>query len=228
MNPVKKFRALSKGSFLPDPIDLTDPEHRRLAHLHYTWFDHAILRRPWTNFFEIAPGVFRSNQPSHERFETYAKMGLKTVINLRGKSPDRPSYLFEQESCARLGLDLIDLTLEARGAPNRDNLLQLITLFRELERPFLFHCKSGADRAGMASAVYKLVIENAPVAEAKQMLSLKYIHLKWTKTGILGYFLDIYGARTAKSEIAFEDWLRDEYDPQALSDGFKNGRKIPS
>lgn len=228
MNLVKKFRALSKGSFLPEPLDLSDPEHRRLADLHYTWFDHAILRRPWSNFFEVSPGVYRSNQPSHQRFKTYAAMGIKTVINLRGASPGRPSYLFEQESCQQFGLELIDLTLEARGAPNRENLLKLISLFRTLERPFMFHCKSGADRAGMASAVYKLVIDMRPVAEAQKMLSLKYIHLKWSKTGILDYFLEVYAARTQKSEITFEDWLRDEYDPQTLSEGFNTGRKIPT
>ncbi|MDX1781700.1 MAG: tyrosine-protein phosphatase [Thalassovita sp.] len=228
MNPVKKFKALERGEHLPTPLDLSIPEHRRSALTHYDWFDHAILRRRWTNFFEIAPGVFRSNQPTHERFETYAAMGIKTVVNLRGSAPGKPYYMLEQESCSALGLRMIDtIRLHARAAPPRDDLVALIELFRTLQRPFMMHCKSGADRAGLASAIYKLVIEGAPLAEAKKMLSFKYLHIKWHTTGILDYFLDVYDARNRRAPIGFEDWLHNEYDEEALTEGFRNGRKIP-
>ncbi|WP_323785543.1 fused DSP-PTPase phosphatase/NAD kinase-like protein [Thalassovita sp.] len=227
MTLVQKYRDWERGSTLPATIDLTNPDHRRRAMTHYNWADHAILRRRWTNFFEIAPGVYRSNQPTHERFERYAAMGIKTVINLRGASPGRPHYLLERESCAALGIRMIDIGLHARAAPPRDNMLDLIETFRDIERPFMMHCKSGADRAGLASAVYKLVIEGAPLAEAKAMLSFKYLHIKWHTTGILDYFLDVYEARLKHGPIAFETWLRDEYDEEALTAGYRNGRKVP-
>ncbi len=226
MNPVKKFKALEKGKHLPAKLDLDDPDHRRMAMTHYNWFDHAILRRRWTNFFEIAPGVYRSNQPTHERFETYAAMGIKAVLNLRGEGV-QPRYLLEKESCDALGIGMVNISLHARKAPPKDNLLQVIEAMRTIERPFLMHCKSGADRAGLASAVYLMVYEGVPVSEAKKMLSVKFIHLKWSKTGILDYFLDVYEARLHKGDIGFEDWLRDEYDADRLTEGFRNGRKLP-
>ena len=83
--------------------DITDPSARRWSRFHYHVFDHAFLRTFWTNFWQVAPGVWRSNQPTHARFEKYAAMGIRTVVNLRGEEK-RAHYLFEEESCRKLGL----------------------------------------------------------------------------------------------------------------------------
>ena len=40
------------------------------------------------------------------------------------------------------------------------------------------HCKSGADRAGLMSALYLILNQNVPVDKAKDQLSFKYLHLK--------------------------------------------------
>ena len=228
MGIIQRYRDFEHGKTLPDPLDLSNPEHRKAAMFHFDWADHQILRRRWTNFCEIAPGVYRSNQPTHERWEEYAKLGIKTVINLRGVSPTRPHYLFEVESLKQLGIKQLDIALHARAAPPMESIQQLLEAFRTIDRPFLMHCKSGADRAGLASVLYKLLIEKAPLAEARKMLSLRFLHVKWHTTGVLDYFLDVYEARNKKSPIDFETWLQTEYDETALNAGFKNGRKIPA
>lgn len=228
MGIIQRYRDFEHGKTLPDPLDLSNPEHRKAAMFHFDWADHQILRRRWTNFCEIAPGVYRSNQPTHERWEEYAKLGIKTVINLRGASPARPHYLFEVESLKQLGIKQLDIALHARAAPPMESIQELLEAFRTIDRPFLMHCKSGADRAGLASVLYKLLIEKAPLAEARKMLSLRFLHVKWHTTGVLDYFLDVYEARNKKSPIDFETWLQTEYDETALSAGFKNGRKIPA
>ena len=43
----------------------------------------------------------------------------------------------------------------------------------------LVHCKSGADRSGLVSALFRLVEERAPPAEADQELSLVYGHFPY-------------------------------------------------
>jgi len=45
------------------------PQDRALAERYEMWLDHGFLRRIWTNFYQIAPGVFRSNQPNKKRLE---------------------------------------------------------------------------------------------------------------------------------------------------------------
>ena len=203
--------------------DITDPRARRWSTLHYHLFDHAFLRTVWTNFWQVAPGVWRSNQPTDARFGKYAAMGIRTVINLRGEDT-RAHYLFEKESCDRLGLTLVNAKLWAREAAPRSRIEAVIDALRAAERPLLFHCKSGADRAGFVAAMYLMVFEDVPVQVARAQLGLKYIHLKGTRTGVQDYVLDIYEARLALGTIGFEDWIRTEYVARPIQAGFVQRR----
>ena len=65
-------------------------------------------------------------------------------------------------------------------------------------------------------------MEGQPVESAREMLSAKYVHLKFTKTGVLDYTLDRYQARNAKEAISFEDWIATEYDHEQLLADYKN------
>jgi len=199
--------------------DITDPDERRRSYWHVRWLDHGIFRTYWHNFEQVAPGVYRSNQPDHTRFESYAKMGIKAVLNLRGKAR-QPHYLFEVESCAALGLTLTNVGMSARQAPKPAELKKLIAAFETIDRPFLIHCKSGADRTGLAAALYLIIFEGTPVAEARRQLSFRYLHIRRSSTGILDHFLDQYAARHAESPISMRDWIETEYDSNALKRSF--------
>lgn len=224
MTLFKRISAWERNLRAHYNTDLSTPENRRRAHIYNLWFDHAVLRKVWTNFHEVAPGVYRSNQPTHERFAKLRAMGIKSVLNLRGAG-GAAHYLVEAESCRELGLTLVDVTFHARHAAPADDILKVIEAFRTIEKPFVMHCKSGADRAGFASAIYLMVIEGRPVPEARKMLSARYIHFKWTKTGVLDFILDLYEARTAREPISFEDWVNTEYDFVAVQEQFNEMKK---
>ncbi|MHA6326024.1 phosphatase domain-containing putative toxin [Roseivivax sp. CAU 1753] len=203
--------------------DISTPRDRFWSRVHMALFDHGILRGFWTNFFEIAPGVYRSNHPTDRRFRAFKRMGIKTVVNLRG--PDKFSfYLFEREICEELGLTLIDAKLWARHASSKKRILTAIDALRHADKPLVFHCKSGADRTGLLGAIYLLVFENATIPEARKQLGLRYMHLKFTSTGIQDYILDVYEARQALGRIGFEDWIRNEYRAARLQAGFDEKR----
>lgn len=199
--------------------DIIDPRERRWSYWHMAWLDHGILRTFWHNFEEFAPGAYRSNQPDHKRFAAYADMGIKTVVNLRGPAK-QPHYLFEVESCEKLGLTLVSSQMSARREPLVRELTSIMDVFDRIERPFLIHCKSGADRTGLAAALFLLLHEGASLAEAQKQLSLRYLHIRRTKTGILDHFLDTYAARNAESPIGIDEWIRTEYKPAALRKSF--------
>ena len=215
MTVFKRISAWEKRLRASYNTDLSTPENRRRAHIYNLWFDHAILRTLWTNFFEIAPGAYRSNHPTHARFEKMRDMGIRSVLNLRG-SFGAAHYLVEKESCEALGLTLVSISMQARYAPPGEEILAMLKAFREIEKPFVMHCKSGADRAGFASALYLLVMEGRPMAEARKMLAPRYLHFKFTKTGVLDHILDVYEARNAQSPISFEDWVCAEYEMHAM------------
>ena len=204
--------------------DLSTPENRKMAETYNFWFDHEMFRRLWSNFAQIGPGAYRSNNPTVKRFEKIRALGIKTIINLRGPSTS-PYYLIEKEQADAAGITMIDLSLKATVAPPRDVLLELIDVLHSVEKPFLMHCKSGADRAGLGSAIYKLVVLDEPIEEAKKMLSWRFIHFRKFKTGVLDLILETYEIRNQVRPIDFELWVATEYDPQKIQATFDASRK---
>ncbi len=199
--------------------DISTPRARRQAWWHFHLSDHGILRGLWTNLDQIAPGVWRSNQPSPGRLRRYKRMGIKTVLNLRGEDVFS-FYLFEKETCEALGLELIDLKIYARALVDRAQFMRLFAIFDRIEKPFVMHCKSGADRAGLVAALWLLDQEGASIAEARKMLSLRYAHLKNTKTGLMDHLLDVYETDTAEAPMPVRDWFATRYEPQAITASF--------
>lgn len=175
--------------------------------------DHAYLRALWSNLYEFAPGAWRSNQPSPRRIARYAQMGITTVLSLRGHMKTQFADL-EKAACAKHGLTYIasDAIL-ARKAMPAERYVALIDLMAELQKPFVIHCKSGADRTGFAAALYLLHCEGASLEAAKKMLSLRFIHLKKSKAGLLDHIFEMYEEDIkAQGPIPIRDWFLHHYD----------------
>ena len=117
--------------------------------------------------------------------------------------------------------NLVYTPISSGSAPLAEDLINIIHVMRDLPKPFVLHCKSGADRAGLVSALYLLVEKKQPVHEAKKQLSFKYLHLDFTKTGILDYIFDVFSARLKIEKVDFLDWLKKEYNADILSSSFK-------
>ncbi|MFQ5439533.1 MAG: tyrosine-protein phosphatase [Paracoccaceae bacterium] len=211
-----------RPSYRPDHAT---PASRRWSRWHFLFVDQALLRIPWTNFHRVSEGVFRSNQPAPRRLKQWRDRGVKTVLNLRGASY-HSHFLFESEACETLGLQLVNIKLKASKLPTRETLLELETYFRTLEKPFVMHCKSGADRAGFVSALYLLLIEQVAIDIAMAQLSFRYMHIRASAKGIFDYCLETYRRTNEASPIAFRDWMISVYDPEVILDAFRSERNL--
>ena len=180
--------------------------------------DHGFLRVTWHNQHQIADGVWRSNQPGPGRIAGYAAQGIKSIVNLRGPRGDG-GWQLEAEACQKAGITLFDFTARSRAAPSKSMLHDAKSLFAELDKPVLMHCKSGADRAGLMAALYLLVAENQPVSFAMRQLAWKYGHIKAAKTGLLDAFFVAY-LPYERDGMAFYDWVDTVYDPEQLTAEF--------
>jgi len=181
--------------------------------------DHAVFRVLWDNFAEVVPGkLYRSNHPTPGRLAALSRrLGLKTLVNLRGHRQCGSDAL-SREAAARLGLVHLDMAFESRGAPHRDRILRFADLYEGLQTPALMHCKSGADRAGLASGL-AILFEGGSAADALAQLSWRFGHFSRSRTGILDAFFLTYAAE-AEGRIGFIDWVRDGYDESRLRAGF--------
>ena len=200
--------------------DISSRSGRFWADVHFHLMDHAFLRVLWNNFHQVSDEVYRANQPSPSHLRSYKDRGIKAILNLRGFT--QQSYaLFEEDSCKNLGLDLISVPFSGSSAPQPEKLLEIIDLMDKIPKPFVLHCKSGADRAGLVSAMYIIIQKKLSVAEAKKQLSFKYLHLDFTKTGILDYILNVFDERLEIENIDFLDWIKKEYNPEILNSSFR-------
>lgn len=207
------------------PIDLSTPAGRRRARHELHWGDHGFLRLRFRNLHRISPEMYRANQPSPEHIGRYAReLGLKTMINLRGRSP-KGYYLLEKEACERNGVDLVDFQVFSRDAPTRESVLAARHLFESIAYPALMHCKSGADRAGLMAVLYMHYRQSQPIEQAREQLSFKYLHIREGKTGMLDYFFDAYLREGKPKGLGFSDWVAKDYDSAALKAEFLATRK---
>lgn len=202
--------------------DLSTPAGRASAWSNSLLVDHAVFRALWSNLAEVVPGkLYRSNHPTPGRLASVARrLGLRTLINLRGQRACGSDVL-SRDAAARLGLAHVDMAFESRGAPHRDRVLRFAEIYRGLDAPALMHCKSGADRAGLASGL-AILLEGGRAADALGQLSWRFGHVSRSRTGVLDAFFVQYAAR-AEGRLSFLDWVRDEYDEVALKRDFVAG-----
>lgn len=130
------------------------------------------------NFATVVAGeVYRSAQPDEAQLATYQKdYGVRTVINLRGENETASWYRTEKDASQKLGLTHIDFGMRSSKTLSPDEAKRLIVLMASAEKPILIHCKAGADRTGLASALYLAAITKVGDDTAERQLSIRYGH----------------------------------------------------
>jgi protein tyrosine/serine phosphatase len=199
--------------------DLSTTKGRVVAWIDSLFVDHAVFRLAWSNLAVVIPGkVYRCNHPTPVRLRRMARrLGLRTLINLRGTTGSGSDAL-SREAARELDLQFHDMAFESRGAPQRDRVLRLYEIYRSMPVPAVMHCKSGADRAGLAAGLMVL-FDGGSAADALRQLSWRFGHIRQARTGILDAFFLRY-QRDAEGRKAFLDWLREDYDEASLRRDF--------
>lgn len=114
------------------------------------------------NLHQVAPGLYRSAQPTAAAFKELEKFGIVTVINLREKHSDAP--LIQNTS-----LRLVEVPVDTWEVGDEE-VIAVMKLIKNEPRPILVHCRHGADRTGLMMAVYRIVFENWSRQEAIEEL----------------------------------------------------------
>ena len=184
--------------------------------------DHGFVRLAYLNLHRISPNMWRSAQPGPMAIARLSRRGIKTIVNLRGARMCG-SYILEKRACEVAGIALVDQPINSRAAPEPERLLRMQEIFSSIAYPALMHCKSGADRAGLASALYLHVHEGLPLADAQKQLSLRYGHVRQARTGVIDYFFEEFAREHAKTGRSLMEWVTSkDYDAGALTEHFRS------
>jgi uncharacterized protein (TIGR01244 family) len=212
------------------PHEFATEDGRRKAWRSLMWEDHGFLRAVYDNSHLLGENMWRSFQPSPKHVERWARRGIKTIINLRGMREEEDQVGFwhlEDEACRQHGIELINFRAYSREAPSRDFIFGIKEIFDSIDYPAMMHCKSGADRAGISSALYMFLKEQKSLDEALEQLTYKYGHVRHGKTGVLDHFFDIYKQAAEKDGVTptaehFLAWVENDYDKDEVQKGFKD------
>ncbi len=200
------------------PLD--GPAGRARAWVNMLLVDHGVFRLAYLNKHRVSDRLWRSAQPAPHQLARLKAEGVRTVVNLRG-GREHGSWQLQKDACDRLGIHLVEFVVRSRGAPDRETLLSAKAFFDTIEYPAVLHCKSGADRAGFVAALYLVVFEGKSLDEAQRQLSMRFGHFRFSKTGILDAFFDLYRRDGEAKGIPFLTWIETRYDPEDLERNFR-------
>lgn len=168
------------------------------------------------NFHTVVPGeVYRSAQLTPSTLKKMIqKYKIRSVINLRGKNTGQDWYQDELEAASESGARHFDVDLTSTSLPRNDELRKLYRLLNQSSRPVLVHCKSGADRSGLASAMALLMKEDANLEDIQNQSSWRYLAFSPDTAGKL--FLQEYrqwlnASDQPHDQDLFTKWVEKEY-----------------
>lgn len=131
------------------------------------------------NFHEVIPGeLYRSAQlDDTELAKKIRRYHIRSVINLRGENPGNAWYDQEVSTSRAAGIAHIDFRMSSKHELNFSEAQRLIATMRDAPKPLLIHCRAGADRTGLASAIYLAAIAKRGEWAAEMQLWPIYGHL---------------------------------------------------
>lgn len=131
------------------------------------------------NFHEVSRGqLYRAAQMDGQALARWKReYGIATVLNLRGKNDGKDWYETERAVADRLGIGHLDFKMSASRQLTREEVQQLLAVMQEAPKPLLIHCAAGADRTGLAAALYVAGVEGKGEEAAEEQLSLSYGHV---------------------------------------------------
>ncbi len=108
------------------------------------------------NFHEVVAGeLYRSAQPTAAQIARYkSRYGIRTIVNLRGRNAGNPWYRQEIAVARGLGITHIDFRMSAHKLLSQRRAERLLSILKSARKPVLIHCRGGADRSGLVSALY--------------------------------------------------------------------------
>ena len=135
----------------------------------------TALRARQTNdlpaLYQVDEGFYRGGQPSRAGLEQLQGMGITTIICLR-----RPSRAMEEERqlAGALGMQWVNIPMWFWWRPSDAQVHRFLAIAGDpAQRPVFVHCRQGWNRAGIMTAIYRVVRQDweprRAYAEARQL-----------------------------------------------------------
>ncbi len=170
--------------------------------LHYIFFLLLLLVLVWIGYFKIYGNLhqvdknfYRSAQLYSFNLSKYIQMyHIRSIINLRGHSSDQ-WYKDELSISQENNITHYDFGISDRSIISQQKMEELIDLIKKAPKPLLIHCKAGADRTSLATALYLYEVKHN-LDESYNAFSIIYGHFPW------------FGSKTEAMDESFKNYIK--------------------
>ena len=117
------------------------------------------------NFGRVNDGYYRGAEPVSRDYADLAGIGVRTLVDLRGKDVDPAEKL----EATRAGLAYVQIPMTTHEVPTQAKLDQFLQIVTDPERlPVFVHCVGGRHRTGVMTAVYRMARDGWSAEQAFQ------------------------------------------------------------
>jgi len=102
--------------------------------------------------------LYRGTQPNDEGIQQLKRLGIDTIVDLRGEHPGTREK--ERAQVEALGMRFVTIAGNGWSPPEDDQVAEFFLLLKKSPRKKIFvHCWLGGDRTGVFVATYRIAFE---------------------------------------------------------------------
>ncbi len=137
------------------------------------------------NFHKVDDNVYRGAQPTDDGFRNLARLGIKTVVDLR--EFDQRSR--EEEAIVKAaGMRYINIPMRGMETPSNESVLKALGFLEDTSTGAVFvHCMRGADRTGNVIACYR--VEHDHWKNDRALAEARSLGMSWFEKSIQHFVL---------------------------------------
>ncbi|MBS1840679.1 MAG: dual specificity protein phosphatase family protein [Acidobacteria bacterium] len=103
---------------------------------------------------KIDDSLLRGAQPHAEGFPELKKLGVTTIVDLRGDNSHKLDW--ERKQAESIGIRFLNIPVSGWSPPTNDQIAQFLSLFKNPHERVFVHCRFGDDRTGVFVAAYRI------------------------------------------------------------------------
>ena len=110
------------------------------------------------NAGKVSDALLRGAQPSALGLAELKKLGVTTIVDLRGNSGP---VAWERQQAESLGMRFVNIPVRGWSPPGNEQVVEFLKLFQQDPTQKIFvHCYYGEDRTGVMVAAYRIAQHN--------------------------------------------------------------------
>jgi len=142
------------------------------------------------NFQKVDEHVYRGAQPTDQGFLNLAKLGIRTVIDLREPGARGKA---EERVVKAAGMQYISVPMRGMETPSNESVTKVLAVLEDNTTGSVFvHCLRGADRTGGVIACYR--VEHDHWQNDRAVSEARSLGMSWYQRAIQHYVLNFHPA----------------------------------